>query len=674
MKHGGLERRCHWLSRNKGSKRPGTILFLDAEAQIENPSESLQEHTFRLGVAALATYSPERGLETTEWRDLQAEEDLWVWVDEISREVPKLLIVSHNIDYDARLCRAFFWLPHTGWSPTYAVMAKSCTLFEWEHGKRKLTLLDNMNLWQSSLEQLGKSVGLPKLSVDFDAVSDQELLVYCRRDVEILVRLWQQWFEFLDEHDLGSFGITAARQAWNAYRHHFRQGKIGIHNNAVAASLAREAYHGGRSECFVVGQAPGQTYYKLDVNGLYAAMMSQHEYPRKLVKVIQNVSVEYLSHLLDHYLIIAEVVVEAHEPVYVYPIRGRNAYPTGTFLTTLTTPELRIACAEHEIRGVGRVVLYEPGDLFSHYVDYFTPLRQQYKAAGDVARSRMCKLLRNSLQGKFGQRAHKQEVLGDAPIDQVRVRRWLDAESGRSCVDWTFGGKVLRQYDGGEPYDSLPAIPAHVAAYGRVEMWRLIKKAKREHVFYVDTDSLIVDVSGYLNLESEIDPLRLGALKVEGRAGSLEIYAKKDYRFGDLRTVKGIKSNATELAPDLYEQWHFTTIKYGFAARDLDGVTLHKVQKQLRYGRVAGTVGSTGRIQPPHLHLGHDALLGYLADPEHDRVWVWEFDPVWLKQAAMWKHLRERVTYQLRPFRAPSQPSPPPPLALEPLGDARSAF
>ena len=163
MTSGGLDRRCHWLSKNKLSKRPEAILFLDAEAAIEQRSEKLQEHTFGLAAATFCTYSAENGLESVESRDFLDEIEIWNWTEELSREHEQLLIVAHNMDYDARVCRAFFYLPRLGWSPSYCVMCSSCTLFVFERGERKITLLDNMNLWNSSLAQLGESVGLPKL-------------------------------------------------------------------------------------------------------------------------------------------------------------------------------------------------------------------------------------------------------------------------------------------------------------------------------------------------------------------------------------------------------------------------------------------------------------------------------------------------------------------------------
>jgi len=646
------------------------MLFLDAEARIETRSDNVQDHSFRLGVGCFCTYSPDGGVQEKEQLFFSDEIELWNWTERLSADYKELLIISHNIDYDARLCRAFFYLPRLGWEPLYAIMARSCTMFVWERDGRKIQLLDNMNWWQGSLKQIGESIGIPKLQVDFETVSDEELFPYCHRDVEILVELWKQWFHFLDDNDLGNFGITAAKQAFNAYRHRFMPCKIGIHNNAVAVSLARESYRGGRSECFFVGQAPPGKYYQLDVNALYAAMMKWYPMPQKLVKVIQNVPVSFLDELLHRYLAVAEVVLEARDPMYVYRLGGRNCYPTGAFLTTLTTPELQIALINGEIRGVGRVALYEPADLFSGYVDYFTPLRAEYRERGNFAQAGMCKLLRNSLQGKFGQVGHKQEILGDAPLEAVAVRRWINTETGETCVDWTFGGKVIRQYSGGEPYDSLPSIPAHVAAYGRCYMWSLIQKAGREHTYYMDTDSLIVDEIGYHNLAGMIDSEKLGYLKVEGTTDDLEILARKDYRFGDLRTLKGIKDNAVRLAPDLYEQWHFTTLRYAFQEKNLDGVRVGKVRKRLLHNAVAGEIAASGWVTPPHLKLRHDDLVAYLADRECERVWVWEFDEAWLRRLRSLESLREKTTYSLSFLSSPSPRPQPEPLHLEPLSAA----
>jgi len=664
----GIDRRAHWLSRNKGSKRPEAILFLDTEASIEHLGERHERHTFRLGVGCFCTYSPGGGLQPQEWRDLGDEVELWNWTEELSKEHEDLLVVSHNIDYDSRIARAFFYLPHLGWEPGYLIVAQSCSLYKWERGDHEITLLDNLNLCNAPLSELGQNVGLPKLEVDFETVTDEALAVYCRRDVEILVRWWQRWLAFLDEHDLGNFGITIARQAFNAFKHQFLGTKVGIHNHSTAMALERDAYHGGRVECFRVGKLPPGTYYKVDVNSLYPAMMKWYPMPTKLVGLQENVDLGYLDHLLRDHLVIAEVALDAREPTYVKQVGGRNCYPTGSFFTTLTTPELKLARINDEVKGVGRVAIYEGGNIFSEYVDFFYDLRQQYKAEGNRVYQQICKDLMNKLSGKFGQRGYKQEIVGEAPIDEVWVKPYWDVDTDEPFKVYCFGGKVIEQRMTGESWDSLPAIPAHICAYGRLYMWSLIQKAGTRHVAYTDTDSLLVDEEGFSNLEDVVDQVALGMLKLEGVAQNVEIYAKKDYLFGTLAVSKGIKKNAVEIEPNLYEQFHFSTIKYAFRAGNLDGVDVFKVRKCVRRIPASGAIGKDGWIRPPHLHLNPQELYPYRAERENGHAWTWEFDPGWLERIDALDHLRERATYELNLLPETKGQKQPAPLALEPVG------
>lgn len=582
-------------------------------------------------MAAYCQYDLFASLIEHEWRVFHDTTALWKWVSAIAEKHDKTTIVAHNVDYDARLAHAFQCLPRLSWSPAWCVMSGSCNIFAFSQEKRSLVLLDNLNLFPVSLAALGQSVGFPKLEVDFETVPEKELLRYCERDVRIMVEAWRTHLDFLDRHDLGDFGLTIAAQTFNAYRHKYMPGKIGIHIHAEVLKLERASYRGGRSECFYVGNLPPAQYYKIDVNGLYAAMMSWFPYPSKLVKMIHNVTPAFLSELLKRFLIIAEVIIETDTPCYPVRVKERNTYPTGSFITTLTTPELENALLQDEIRGIGRVALYTPEDLFSDYIAFLTPLRQKYKTAGDLARSEMCKRLRNSLQGKFGQRGYKQKILGEAPLDQVSVRFWIDAETGEEATDWTFGGVVLRQWREGEAYDSFPAIPAHVNAYGRMYMWSLIEKAGRRNVFYIDTDGLIVNQAGLDRLRSSLDNLALGKLKIEGIASSVAIRARKDYRFGQREVIKGIKKNARAVGDDTFDQWHFTTLRYAFASRCLEGVTLHEVRKELKRGQVAGTIGVDGWVTPPRVTLSRDQVRALEPADGDSRSWIWEVDQEWLK-------------------------------------------
>jgi len=510
-------------------------------------------------------------------------------------------------------------------------MSPSCTILKWKRDKHSVTLLDNLNLFRMPLADLGAMVGVEKPVVDFDTVTDADLFHRCREDVKILVKTWQWWLAFLDEQNLGDFACTIASQAFHAYRHRFMHVKVGIHNNEQAVDLERLSYKGARCEVLRLGRLPQETYYKLDVNGLYAAMMKWNVYPSKLLKVIQRVSVDYLKTLLKTYLAIAEVVVETASPKYPISVNGHTTFPTGTFETVLTTPELQEALAHGEVKAVGKVALYIPEDLFSEYVDFFSKLREQAKIKGDFATSSLYKLLRNALQGKLGQHGYSQSIVGNAPLDVVDIRRWYNPETKEECTDWTFGGKVIRQVNTGEGDDSFPGIPSHVNAYGRMYLWQLMNLAGLDHVFYVDTDSLLVDQEGYNHLAVLIDPVKLGYLKLEGTATEVDIRAKKDYAFGGKNVIKGVRKDAQEVKPGMFAQWHFSSLRYAFEAQCLEGVTVSKVRKEMRRVLTSGTEDKDGWVIPAHLRMGYQQVLD-LDPARDDKVKrTWWYDQQWLE-------------------------------------------
>jgi len=626
-----VTRRCHWLNRNAASKRPHLLVFLDTEATITNTSETTQEHTLRLASASFCQYRKTTGLVERDWKNFVDAEGLWTWIVSKTRSQQSLLVVAHNLDYDVRVSRALTVLPELGAKPKYAIISRGCTFFTFDYQERDVMLLDNMGIWPASLEEIGKSVGLEKTHVDFATACMPELADYCRNDVKILVRQWEAWLSFLDEHDMGNFAITLAGQSFNAYRHRFMKTPIGIHDNADVLELERRAYKGGRAEAFFAGPLPKSHYYKLDVNSLYPAMMLSQLYPSRLVKVLENVTPRSLKSLLNRYCVVADVALDTSEPCYPIKRENKSVYPTGQFVTTLTTPELDYAIRRRHLVGVGMCALYDADDLFSRFVNTFYTLRQGYIEAGDMARSKICKLIMNSLQGKLGQIGYSQEKLADAPPDAFGLVRWMDEVPGRTCNDVTFGGSTFRQMTGGESNNSFPAIPAHVAAYGRMYMWKLIKMAGQRNVFYTDTDSLIVNRSGYNRLSSLLDPIALSYLKIEGESTDVEIFAKKDYQFGSHRTVKGIKSNAVEVSPGVYSQWHFTSLRWGLKHSESDRVHLDQVEKTLRYGEVVGRVEASGRITPPRLTLTPGEVAYRLSQDHNPKKTVWEFDRTWLQ-------------------------------------------
>ncbi|GAH30349.1 unnamed protein product, partial [marine sediment metagenome] len=113
-----------------------------------------------------------------------------------------------------------------------------------------------------------------------------------------------------------------------------------------------------------------------------------------------------------------------------------------------------------------------------------------------------------------------------------------------------------------ESFNSFPAIAAHVAALGRLHLWRLMKMAGKENYFYCDTDSLLVNNEGLQNLSKELDNDKLGSLKVIEETDSANIKGLKDYTIGDKTAIKGIRKLAIQIEDGVYEQELWPNLPY----------------------------------------------------------------------------------------------------------------
>lgn len=623
-----LDRHCHWLRRNAKEKRPDLIVFLDTESHITQTDSVRSTHTFRLGFACLTRYNPYNGLNVIGWNYITDPLTFWHTISNLAVQHSSTYVVAHNLDYDMRILHTFSILPGIGWEPRTAIIGESCKFFKFGSGNNNICFVDNLNFWPTSLEELGQEFGLEPIAVDFYDCTDHELAEHCKRDVEILVKVWDYWLRFLDENHLGNFAITLAGQSWNAFRHRFMAHKIGIHNRKDVCDLERRSYRGGRCDVFKLGKQDNGPFYKLDVNGLYAYCMKTFEMPRKLVNLIENVTPGYLKKLLDQYCVIADVILDTDQPVYAVQKKGYNIYPVGTFQATLTTNELSYALDHGHIVAIGQTAFYEHAMLFEHYVSFFQEKRATYIKNGDNARQLMCKLFRNTLYGKAGQHGYSQEVVDNAPLDEVSNFVCFDADTGQEFNQITFGGKVIRQYQTQESDDSFPAIAAHVSAWARQVLWEYYQRADPAHVYYADTDSLIVDQIGYDNLADSIDQIELGFLKLEGKTDHLEIKAKKNYVFGGKRTTKGIKKNALQNKDGTFTQTQFSSIRWAFLARNLDDVVTTDTTVHESLGITHGTIDRQGICHPPHWQLDSEQVE-QIVKPENWHSWTWWLDPAW---------------------------------------------
>jgi hypothetical protein len=181
-----------------------------------------------------------------------------------SRQRSRVFVFAHNWGFDAPVLDAFRVLPELGFKLSYAIVEGPPVVLVFRRGKLTLELLDTLNWWRTSLAKLGESIGIAKLEMPRPGASRAAWDRYCRQDVEVIRRAVHHWIEFLARYDLGGFARTLAGQSFRAYRHRFMDAKILIDESQGALELARESYHGGRTEAFFIGKLR-EPVYCLDV-------------------------------------------------------------------------------------------------------------------------------------------------------------------------------------------------------------------------------------------------------------------------------------------------------------------------------------------------------------------------------------------------------------------------
>jgi len=575
-------RKAHVLKHNRSSPFPVRMVFFDTETDAIDLGNNQVEHKFKLGWACYYERRSKRANGTIEWYKIENPEEFWDWVEAFD------LTVLHG--YEELRRRGYvlkkFW--ERG-------LAK---YFKWMKPKKTIVALDNANIFPGKLESLGESLGLPKLEVDFSSASEEYLSVYCKRDVEILLKAWQRWINFCKEEDLGSFGVTLAAQAFNSFRHRFMPVKIYIHDNEKVLQLERNCYKGGRCECFFIGVAPEGRYYYLDVNSMYPYVMREFVYPIKLVRYVEKPTVNYLKRVIGEYLVCAHLRVKINVPAFPVRYKQKTFYPVGEFDCYLTTPEIEFVLEHGKVLKVHEMALYRFASIFKEYVEYFYNQRLLAKEKGDSSLAYFYKIMLNSLYGKFGQKSTRWKIIGKCDPEIEEVEQVVDAETGKRYLIRKHNGIVEQTCEPEESFNSFPAIAAHVTAYARMYLFFLIQKAGFENVFYTDTDSLIVNEEGYGKLMEMIDNKKLGYLKLEEVSDYLELRGPKDYTFGTINRIKGVRSSAVKIAPNVFEQEKWLGFSSRLRMGKLNTYIVEKIKKSLRRDYAKGRITESGRVTP----------------------------------------------------------------------------
>lgn len=600
-----MERFRHILSSLSGDLGRLRLLFFDTETFTSTETKEYKEQSFKMGFSIFQIID-EQGNSKKRVEALHVTQQSLL--DEVLRRVvvsETLRVLANNVWFDIRVSNLLVNLVNEGFVVKGLHIKHMCVIIKMERNGEKIMFLNINQFVPGSVAMFGDLLGLPKLKIDLKNADILDLIPYCKRDTEIIERIFLMWLEFIRSNMLGRLGYTVASQAFIGFRRRFMNQLIEIHGDKSFTFFERQSYFGGRTEIFFQGRVPEPEIYYLDVNSMYPYIMSQCELPTKIHHCEESISIRALKKLMKTYFCIAQVSIKTTRNYYPLRYEKKLVFPVGKFVTFLCQPELELGVDQHDVIHCYNVVCYEKSVIFQEFVDYFYELRQKYKNSSNKVFDYITKTMMNSLYGKFGQRNDK--IWIEEYVDNIEYSGTyiIDIDTHEHWIDTRIGTKhIIKQENMEDARECFVGISSGVTSYARILLLKYMRIAGLQNTYYTDTDSLMVNRQGFNNLADYISPSELGMLKLEKSTDNLTIHAPKDYKWENMEVIKGIPKNpdlAQRTSENSWNTLQFPGFRGDISKGMSDKYRILKRSKKLNRFYTKGRLCTDGKVVPLEL-------------------------------------------------------------------------
>jgi len=384
--------------------------------------------------------------------------------------------------------------------------------------------------------------------VNILSLTQEELEPYCLKDSMYLYMALYKTFDYFKEHYDAAPSLTIPSTTFKIYeKHYMPKGLLDIkHRNSF---FDKDYYFGGHTEKFVNDQYVFRNRHYYDVNSLYPSeMVKMRLGVGKLERIAPTTS--NLTRLLNKKtLFFGEFIVDIDsEALRFFPVldaeNSINKYPLGRQRLKLSEVGLAFILKWGSRKNIKRVLtLMTYGDSpvvepFKKFVDV-QYARRKAKKSNDV----VCKLMLNSLYGKFGEK-----LVRDCKYINVTESH----DSNPNSISFKNENLVVSTYTEETPffnkYRNRLDICGKITEASRLSMGDRINTIRKYgKVDYTDTDSIItaVDITKYPETAKLFDSVELGKLGDEiGHKDHAIILGTKMYHFykSGKKATKGVKT------------------------------------------------------------------------------------------------------------------------------------
>ena len=351
------------------------------------------------------------------------------------------------------------------------------------------------------------------------------------------------------------FGFTAGGTAKRLWTDTHRGEKVEPHQIKPIRQLERAAFKAGECRPFRIGKI-AEKVHLVDVNSLYPYLMASRPMPYHLIEWREQCTWDNRMTVAHGSRSIAEVWLDNDRIEYPVRMGNKLAFVNGQHKTVLCGPELAEALQLGLVKRIGRYGTYRLANLFGPYVETLYNRRLEARASGDDDTEAACKMLLNSLFGKFGQRLSELQIVpGKFSRDTFGSVVIANLNTRKTHREYYVGGLVMAETEPKELVSAFPAISAWITAWGRQYMRRIREFAGTANVYYQGIDSLLVNDRGLANLNEYglLHQDKIGKLKLKESAENVDIIGGNAYEIGGRRVIQGLPSGLTEIEPGMYQ-------------------------------------------------------------------------------------------------------------------------
>lgn len=531
----------HYIRENKAARVPSRLIVVDTEA-VRTRTMSSESQSWRCGAARFIEWT-RSGKRKEETRTYAHPMELWADVAEFTKARHRTVLYAHNLPYDLRISQALTWLPRAEFKVEAIRIASQGAWSRWTRHGASLTLCDSASLFPVTVYTLAKLQGRRKPPMPDDG-DEEGWLARCVADVEILAQTLVEYFEWLKTGVAGNWQVTGAGQSWAHWRHAHYTHQILVHGDQEAVKAERRAMWTGRAENWSWGKDLTAPVYEWDWQNAYPRLVRDNSVPVRLLGTARNVSVRDLRKLMTQRLVLAEVSVDTDLPLVPAAHGGRILWPIGTFDTTLWSPELEMLLDNGSVSKVHKVWIYRGEPALSDWSAWI--LDQIHRKDGERPpwAGILLKHWSRTLIGRFATQYQDWEFMGRDPVERVTTGKIYDADTGVMNEFMQIGHDIHLMTGFSESDDSCPQVTSFVMSLARARLWEAIQCAGPDNVLYMDTDSLVVNAVGNLELETAVRGGRFEGFRVKGRHAGYEIYGPRAALIGGEAKFSGIPRNA----------------------------------------------------------------------------------------------------------------------------------